>query len=414
MSDAAISGAFGRERDRSLWLFLFAMIIGAISLRVLITNPLMNEFVEYTTEKGAIYEKIHFGTYALLAIAALVPLFRPVRLELWEVAPFRALISFGFWVLAIALCLVAIGRGGSAGYLIDSYVAAAAAGLLLFMLPLAMRRVAGQWMLIVLLASAVIGILEVGSGTRFLPYDVGELQFRPTGLMGHPLNQGLMLATGIGFLVASPFGLAFKLFGALLLLVGTAAAGARTATIMAALAIFACLMLTRWRHVDAARQASMKLMVFAFAVIATLPVIGLLVGAGFLDRFEGGLIDESAMARLDVYRVFTYVSWGDILGGTDIAHIQNIVETRLDLAYIESTPVILTFQLGLPGALLFTALIVVLFAHLLRLNGRAAAIGTAIFFLVALSNNHLSTKMPTVTMVVVMLVAFMQRPAARR
>jgi hypothetical protein len=172
--------------------------------------------------------------------------------------------------------------------------------------------------------------------------------------------------------------------------------------------------LTRWRHVDAARQASMKLMVFAFAVIATLPVIGLLVGAGFLDRFEGGLIDESAMARLDVYRVFTYVSWGDILGGTDIAHIQNIVERRLDLAYIESTPVILTFQLGLPGALLFTALIVVLFAHLLRLNGRAAAIGTAIFFLVALSNNHLSTKMPTVTMVVVMLVAFMQRPAARR
>ncbi|MGQ2906497.1 MAG: VpsF family polysaccharide biosynthesis protein [Aliihoeflea sp.] len=413
MSDAALSASFGRERDRSLWLFLFAMALGAICLRILITNPLMNEFVEYTTEKGAIYEKIHFGTYALLGVAGLVPLFRPIRLEIWELAPFRALLFFGFWVLAIAIALVAIGRGGSAGYLIDSYVAAAAAGLLLFMLPLPMRRTAGHFMLLILLASALIGIGEVATGTRFLPYEVGELDFRPTGLMGHPLNQGLMLAAGIGFLVASRFRLSFKLLGAALLLIGTAAAGARTATIMAAIAIFACLMLTRWWNVDAARQASMKLMVLAFAAIATLPAIGLLIGAGFLDRFEGGLIDESAMARLDVYRVFEYVSWRDIIAGTDIAIIQNIIETRLDLLYIESTPVILTFQLGLPGALFFTGLVIYLFAHLLRLNGRAAAIGTAIFFIVALSNNHLSTKMATVTMIVVMLVAFMQRPVAR-
>lgn len=413
MSDAALSASFGRARARSLWLFLFAMAIGAICLRVLVTNPLMNEFVEYTTEKGAIYEKIHFGTYALLAVAAIVPLFRPIRLEIWEVAPFRALLFFGFWVLAIALGLAAIGRGGSAGYLIDSYVAAAAAGLTLFMLPLEMRRTAGHIVLVILMASALIGIGEVATGTRFLPYDVGELDFRPTGLMGHPLNQGLMLAAGIGFLVASRFRLSIKLLGAALLLIGVAAAGARTATIMAAIAIFACLMLTRWQNVDAARQASMKLMVLAFAAIATLPAIGLLIGAGFLDRFEGGLIDESAMARLDVYRVFEYVSWRDIIAGTDIAIIQNIVETRLDLLYIESTPVILTFQLGLPGALFFTGLVVYLFAHLLRLNGRAAMIGTAIFFVVALSNNHLSTKMATVTMVVVMLVAFMQRPVAK-
>lgn len=413
MSDAALSASFGRARDRSLWLFLFAMAIGAICLRILVTNPLMNEFVEYTTEKGAIYEKIHFGTYALLAVAAIVPLFRSIRLEIWEVAPFRALLFFGFWVLAIAIALVAIGRGGSAGYLIDSYVAAAAAGLVLFMLPLQMRRAAGHVVLVILMASALIGIGEVATGTRFLPYDVGELDFRPTGLMGHPLNQGLMLAAGIGFLVASRLRLSIKLLGATLLLVGVAAAGARTATIMAAIAIFACLMLTRWQNVDAARQASMKLMVLAFAAIATLPAIGLLIGAGFLDRFEGGLIDESAMARLDVYRVFEYVSWRDIIAGTDIAIIQNIVETRLDLLYIESTPVILTFQLGLPGAIFFTGLVVYLFAHLLRLNGRAATIGTAIFFVVALSNNHLSTKMATVTMVVVMLVAFMQRPVAK-
>jgi hypothetical protein len=413
MSDAALSASFGRERDRSLWLFLFAMALGAICLRILITNPLMNEFVEYTTEKGAIYEKIHFGTYALLGVAAIIPLFRPIRLEIWELAPFRALLFFGFWVLAIAVALVAIGRGGSAGYLIDSYVAAAAAGLVLFMLPLPMRRTAGHVMLVILMASALIGIGEVATGTRFLPYEVGELDFRPTGLMGHPLNQGLMLAAGIGFLVASRFRLSFKLLGAALLLIGTAAAGARTATIMAAIAIFACLMLTRWQNVDAARQASMKLMVLAFAAIATLPAIGLLIGAGFLDRFEGGLIDESAMARLDVYRVFEYVSWRDILAGTDIAIIQNIIETRLDLLYIESTPVILTFQLGLPGALFFTGLVIYLFAHLLRLNGRAAAIGTTIFFIVALSNNHLSTKMATVTMIVVMLIAFMQRPVAR-
>lgn len=414
MSDGAFSASFGRERDRSLWLFLFAMAIGAICLRVLITNPLMNEFVEYTTETGAIYEKIHFGTYALLGVAAIVPLFRPIRLEIWEVAPFRALLFFGFWVLAIAVGLVAIGRGGSAGYLIDSYVAAAAAGLALFMLPLQMRRTAGHIMLAILMASALIGIGEVATGTRFLPYDVGELDFRPTGLMGHPLNQGLMLAAGIGFLAASRFRLSIKLLGAALLLIGVAAAGARTATIMAAVAIFACLMLTRWQNVDAARQPSMKLMVLAFAAIATLPSIGLLIGAGFLDRFEGGLIDESAMARLDVYRVFECVSWADILAGTDIAIIQKIVETRIDLLYIESTPVILIFQLGLPGALFFTGLVVYLFAHLLRLNGRAATIGTAIFFIVALSNNHLSTKMATVTMVVVMLVAFMQRPVVRR
>lgn len=421
MADAAHSyGAMaaaprGRESDAGLSLFLFVLIVGAITVRIVLTNPLMNTFVEYTTEEGAIYEKIHFGTYALIALCAVVPLFRPVRIRLDEVAPFRALLFFALWIAAIAGILVVMGRGGSAGYLVDSYAAAAAAGLLLFALPPAMRVLTGQWIVILLIASAVIGIGEAATEIRFLPYEMDELTFRPTGLMGHPLNQGLMLATGIGFLTAAPFRLSFKVAGVFLLLLGTVAAGARFAMISAGVSLFACLVLTQWRHVPARRQQSLKLMVLVFALLMTLPVIGLLLGAGVLDRFSGGLIDESAMARLDIYKVFNYVGWRDIVFGADIAFIQAIVERQLNLAYIESTPVILTFQLGLPGAAFFAGLLAYLLIHLGRPNGTAARIATVTFLVVALSNNHLSTKMPTVMMVVAMLVAFMSaRPATGR
>ena len=66
----------------------------------------------------------------------------------------------------------------------------------------------------------------------------------------------------------------------------------------------------------------------------------------------------------------------------------------------------LTYQLGLPLALAFAALVFWIFGRMLRGSPRTAWIATAIFFLTALSNNTLSSKTPVVAIVLVLIVAF--------
>ena len=96
--------------------------------------------------------------------------------------------------------------------------------------------------------------------------------------------------------------------------------------------------------------------------------------------------------------------------GADLDGILKIVNEKLKLPYIESTPVYLTFQLGAILALVFGAIVFWIFWRLLRHAPRPAWIGTAIFFAAALSNNTLSSKTPVVTIFVLLILAYTTAP----
>lgn len=388
---------------------LHIAVLFAILVRIAVPPTLLNLFISYSTEAGAIYEKIHPGSYMILLLLPIALLLRPIRVFVEELPALRALVAFTAGATLTAILLVVLGRAGSAGYFIDTYVVSGAGGLLLYTLPATGRLNIAGAVIGLLALSTLLAIFEAVTHSRVLPYDLAELEFRPTGLSGHPLMLGLLSCSAIGFTWAMPWSARLRVMVIALFLVGTVAAEARFATIMASLTALLIMLLSRWSGFTARQQRRGKLVMLAFVAVAAIPGLFLLQTLGFLSRLNSGLVDESTMARIDIYTIFNYVGLRDIVFGADMAWITRIVNEEIGIEIIESTPVVLIFQLGLPGALAFSALTIFLFWRLCRAVGLPERLSTLAFFATALSNITLSTKTASVLAIVVLLVA-LQKP----
>lgn len=405
------------RRQNAVSLLFFLLITFAVLLRVTISPQLMNMVVDYTAETGAIYEKLHFGTYALFLLTPILLFSRPIYLQGEEIVKFKALLRYTLLMSLLVVILIGTGRAGSSGFYIDSYVTAGAAGLLMFSINVDLRRLVGGAVLGMLVLSAIIGIGEAVTETRLLPYGLEELSFRPTGLSDHPLTLGLLCATGIGFAALLRLPIWARVAIIFVLFIGCAASGGRFALLLAAAEIFILLIYTPWTKLSAEHERQAKFVVLVFAMVAGAALVALLLAGGLLSRFGDTLFDENFMARITVYQVFSYTSISDILFGTDLGYVLRIVNERLNLPYIESTPVVVIYQIGLILALFFTWLVVWIVRKLLDGAPRPAWIATWIFFIGALSNNTLSSKTATITIIMVLLCAFATAtpsPAAER
>jgi hypothetical protein len=85
-----------------------------------------------------------------------------------------------------------------------------------------------------------------------------------------------------------------------ILLIGAFAAGARLASIVAAAVTLLILLMADFPSVTRQRRMQLKVLIVIAAVLAVPLMIAALVAAGFADRFEHGLFDESAMARVSI------------------------------------------------------------------------------------------------------------------
>ncbi len=402
------------RRQNALSLLFCALTLAAFGLRFVFSAEMMNGLVDYTSDTGgALYEKLHFGTYAIFLLLPLVLFSRPVFLRGEEIVKFRDLVRyFAMMVLLIAF-MVATGRSGSSGFFIDTYLVAGVAGLVVLAQNATMRRLIGNFVLGISLLSALIGLFEAATHTRILPYAANEEVFRPIGLTDHPLTLGLMCAASIGFVALTRWPVWAKVVAVLVLFVGTAAAGARFALLLAGAEIVALLVLVPWGLQPAAERKA-KIASLLLTLVVGGALIAVLAAGGFLSRFEGGVVDENFYARTDIYKIFDYVTWREVLFGGDLNAILKIVNEKLKLPYIESTPVYLTFQLGAILATIFAAIGFWMFWRLLRHQARPAWIGTAVFLAAALSNNTLSSKTPVVTIFVVLLVCYFEAVPKKR
>ncbi|MCB1487060.1 MAG: VpsF family polysaccharide biosynthesis protein [Bauldia sp.] len=397
-----------------LWrqLLFWGIAFGLIG-RLLLNNNVLDLFINYTSSGGSQLGKIHPASYLLLASGAGVVLSFRIGLTADEARIARALFVLLGAIVALLFWMVANGHATAAGYLVDTYLVAAVTGIAILAFPPHWRMLLGDVVLVILLASAMLGVVEAVMHFRLLPYPYAESTFRPTGLSPHPLALGLLSATAIGFVAATRWPTAWKIGVTLIFAVGTAAAGARIATLGAAAAIALIIALQSWPSQP--RPIRLRLRSLAFVVGALmLPVVILgLFSFGFLGRFQGGLVDASSLARVDIYQVFHFFSWHDILFGTDIDKVDRIVNDQLDLEYIESSLIIFIFQFGLVATVFFVAVLATLTRALVRNAGPAVVIATLIFVVVALSNNTLSSKSPTVLSLIVLVLAF-RRPSRGR
>jgi hypothetical protein len=400
------------RRDNAVSLLFFFATAAAFLTRFVVTPELMNRVVRYTTEEGAFYEKLHFGTYAVLLLLPVVLFTRPFQLRDDEIGKFKALVRYGALMLALIVFMYLTGRPGPAVLLVDTYLVAGAACLILLALGPHARRLLGDLTLVFLILSAAVGIVEALTRWRVMPYEAVELTFRPVGLSEHPLALGLGCAMAVGFVALTRWPPWVRVAAILVLFVGAAASGARAALLVTVLEIFALILFVRWPRLSLRHGRQAKFAVLLFTAGTGALLFALLFSLGLLSRFSETLFDENFFVRVSIYDVFNHVTFEQVMFGMDGAELVRIVTQTLRIPTIESAQVVIILLFGLPMALLFTWLVLWLFLRLLRHAPAAAWIGVAATLAAALTNNTLSSKSPVVMMLLVLVLAYnANRPA---
>jgi hypothetical protein len=404
----------GSRRQNALSILFLFVTIFAFAVRFCVAPEMMNQVMEYTTKLGSFYEKLHLGTYAIFLLLPVALLSRPIQLRGHDIRRFKDLLRYSAIMVLLIVLMMALGRSSAAGLILDTYLVAGAAGLIVLSMTPQMRRIVGDAVLWMSLVSAVIGILEFITHTRLQPYDLHEDVFRPTGLADHPLTLGLMGAASIGFVLMTGWKPWLKIAAVGVLFISTATAGARFALLLASAEIVAAVLIVPWTKLTPRHERQAKVAVLLLVLALGVALFAVLAAGGALSRFSSGIVDENFFARTDIYKIFDYVGWREIVFGADLEGIIKIVNEQLKLPFIESAPVYLTFLFGAPVAIGFAIALFWLFLRLLQHVARPAWIGSAVFFAAALSNNTLSSKTPVVAIFLVLIVAYANVVPAKR
>ncbi len=390
---------------------LFIAFATLCLLRVALIPSLLDRVMNYTADEGNLLEKIHPTLYGFVAVGLWGLLTNRIALSAWELRVLRHMSAFLGGMTLILVWLAFTGRLGSSGYLIDSYLTACCAALML-LFPPAWRRMVATMLLGYLVLGAVIGIGEFATHVRLLPYDAKELTFRPTGLSNHPLEFGLACAMAVGFVAAADWRPLPRVLAMAVLVIGGFAAGARLAAIVGLAGAFVVGLVKVGEGQPPRRALERRIIALVSALVVIPVLLGGLYAAGALQRFQGGLVDESAMARVDIYGVFHFLSWSEILFGTDVAKVRQVALEQFGYSFIESSLVIFVVQFGAIGTALFLGLLANLVRVMLAGARLGVAIGTIAFFIIATSNNGLSTKNAGIFLLFTLILAL--RPVPQR
>jgi hypothetical protein len=380
-------------------------------MRVALGSLVLDQFVSYTTDSGPIYEKLHPSLYGFVFITGVALTTMRIVLTPWEVRVVRALLAFNAGIVLILLMTALMGRGGSTGFMIDSYCAMSFV-VLLFLFPPAWRPHVGQAILLWLAFNCFVAMIEYAGKTRFLPFNEDESAFRPIAFSSHPLELGLWLAIGPAFTAATRWPMKLKIAVTFVFLAGMAVTGARTALVFGS--VSACLvgLGAVGARVNAQQRLAQRLIAVT-GLIALIPLAILALAAtGGLDRFMTSGSDANAQTRITIYGVFYYMSPTQLLFGMDPTILKDMAKNYFKLETVESSLVMFVALFGALGTGLFLAL----FGYVVRvlLIGAKASVvlGTIVFFLVIASSNGLSSKGSGVIMLCFLIASLRPDPRA--
>ena len=405
-SDAVgrLAGAAQLPPGYSMAKWAFGVFCVGIAGRVLIGDGVLNLVERYTSDGGSLIEKIHPAIYLMFLCGFVIYASVGLRFHRAERAEIRALLLLTGFLATLGAINIALGRGSSAGYVIDTYIATLLIAVMLFAMPHSWRETAGLLVIGLIVFNSVFMIVEFAVGHVLLPTAMEAAEFRPSGFLGTPLTVGVLnLATAV-LLISLRMNVMVKGCAVALLAVGIFIAGARTAMLVSGLIIPVSMILAASR-----RQQGMSAGVTAMTILLAAVIAGPLIFVvanelGFFARFQGGYIDDSAQTRIEIYRVFDYVSWNEILFGSDLLNLKKIANEKLGLQFIESAIVFFIFDMGLFGFIIFSGLLLWLLHVLSRRSHILLPLAVLCFLGLALTNNTLSTKVPSFFAIIVMII----------
>ena len=403
------------------------LLLLSLIMMVLLPGILLDRFgIFYTRIGGAMWEKIHPSTYiCLLAVlAAAFARADPMRFVVYLARQEPRVMLFFAGLVAIALTTFMLEGIAELGFLLDTFFVPAMIAMILSVTPPATRRLIFKTIVALVIANAIVGIVETALQEQFIPPTNADgspyfdLQFRPWALLQHPLNNALVTATTL--IIAYPMirSSLWRLALLLLLLTALFAFGGRAAfagsvaalTLMLAAALGGGLLSRRFTY-----GQSIYVLVLVMAVPMVLAV--LLATTNIGERIADNLSwDSSAETRLQVYRLLDMMSGQDLwfgIGSRRLAEMSSAIGGQGII--IENFWLVLLARLGLLQFVLFVAIFALFLSRLWQGAAGNVRLGLVLFMLVASTNNSLSVKGNALSLITALILcAQALRPAVPR
>ncbi|WP_220087635.1 VpsF family polysaccharide biosynthesis protein [Pseudomonas fluorescens] len=365
---------------------------------------LENFGISYTSEGGNPLLKIHIYTYILIILFTSIALKYGVKNLLRPLGRIRyAWLFMSFSVLW--LIVYGLYRNGMSGmaYTLDTLLAP------LLCMPLAARLSLKQCigllklLSILLLANSCIALIEFFLKQRIWDVEFSSFGnfFRSTALMGHPLNNALILCS-LALMLSrySRFGMAFYLIISGLALF---AFGARAAT---AIFFFTTFITSLWiaknTRLKNSQGNKIKIALIPLLAIAVFGISSaLFINTSIFDRIVSNLfVDASAMTRIDVWSIIDVMSQEEILLGASSDLAMNFSDV-IGVGVIENYLIGWVFSFGIVGCGLLIISFLILLFRIFTLSDLYGKISIASFFVASLGNNSLSSKTPALFLILI-------------
>ncbi len=378
-------------------------------LHIVLADGVLNTLgFHYSTFDGNFYEKIHPGTYFIIAsfFVLIADQNNPVAgymRTFWRYPVFSAL-------LLIDICMfifvnIRSGPGGTA-FMIDTHMTVPICAIVLSAAPRDHFRKAIYFFVAVAAINSMIGIVEAAGQFRVFAYDqdmpgMKEEYFRASAFRGHPLNNAMFASIGLFVAMALPYRKFVKLFLITVFLVSLVAFGGRAGLMFS---VFGVMILGAVQLVKIFLQGRMTMtqLFLLIAGVVTAP-IALAMGLYYLIMHSdvgarlaaSSFTDESAGSRLLVVMAFDYMKTPEFFFGMsskrviDVAYRMNL---DVPLADIEN-PWLLMFMYfgGIFFVIWFFATMACIF-QLLRGKPLALQLAVLSYFAVASTSNSFGRK----------------------
>ncbi len=289
--------------------------------------------LNYDGITGSAAAKIHPATYLAVALFGWTLLRAgnpviPAALALNRRPAAVLMAACGVLLLVVIMARGGTGLAGS----IDTYVLAGLVPILLADRDAGTMRLLESVFHAVMLANAVLGLVELGTGQRYFPFRFDGLAFetdtRSAALQGHPLGNATMTACYVLALASGGGRLAPPLRAAMigLQLVALVTFGGRSATVttLALGGIYGGFALDRLMRGGRIPLAGAACACFALTL---LPVaVAVLAGVGFFDTLLGRFVEDggSANARIEMIAIFSQIPFRDLLLGPDLSLLASL------------------------------------------------------------------------------------------
>ncbi len=403
-----------RAMQAAFWLFA----PGLLAFLVLPASTLFALGIPYDAPGGPVLAKLHPGTTLVLSawFLALCSLGNPLRAALVQLRAQHLLGLYLASTLALfGYALLRHGLGGAA-YLIDTHIMAAVAVLVLQQLGPRRQRQTLVLMAVVLLANALLGIVEAVLQARLLPLHIGgtdevaEAFFRASALMGHPLQNAQQTATLLPLMLLLP--LAAGLRCALVLWLGLAllAFGGRASLGLSVLLYGGWFVVQAFKRGLEGRLNYLHITGGAIGLLlGAAALVAVVAASGLGERIFASLAwDNSASVRVRVWAVLGHLSeeqmiFGASADGVDALYQQLGLDPRFEA--IENFWLLALVQYGLVGFGLFLFGLACALRFMWRHTFGAMRVALVLLVLVSSTTNSLAVKTPALLLFMVAVQA---------